>query len=83
MQYYYRSEYGRNGYRKRMLAIRIEIQRNIEDIGHGEVGLGSNEDEGWFLGFDHEGQDVFMKIVKLCLKIASCQMLRRKEAMFL
>ena len=66
-----------------MLAIRIEIQRNIEDIGHGEVGLGSNEDEGWFLGFDHEGQDVFMKIVKLCLKIASCQMLRRKEAMFL
>ena len=25
------------------------------------MGLESNEDEGWFLGFDHEGQDVFMK----------------------
>ena len=24
-----------------------EIQRNIEDIGHVEVGLESNEDEGW------------------------------------
>ena len=24
-----------------------EIQRNTEDIGHVEVGLESNEDEGW------------------------------------
>ena len=38
-----------------------EIQRNSEDIGHGEVRFESDEDEGWFLGFDHEGQDVFMK----------------------
>ena len=38
-----------------------EIQRSITDIGNGEVGLESDEDEGWFLGFDHEGQDVFMK----------------------
>ena len=38
-----------------------EIQRNIEDIVNVEVGLESNEDEGWFLGFDHEEQDMFMK----------------------
>ena len=38
-----------------------EIQRNIENIGYGEVRLESNEDEEWFLGFDHAGQDVFMK----------------------
>ena len=38
-----------------------EIQRNIEDIGNGEVELESTEDEEWFLGFDHEQQDVFMK----------------------
>ena len=38
-----------------------EIQRNIKDIGHGEVGLESDEDKGWFLGFDHEVHDVFMK----------------------
>ena len=25
------------------------------------MGLESNEDEGWFLGFDHEGPNVFMK----------------------
>ena len=92
MQCYYRCQYGRNGYRKRMHAIwnemrmfnvteqRLidqnnniltrkqlsdlkleEIQRNIKNIGHGEVGLESNEDEGWFLGLDHERPDVFMK----------------------
>ena len=33
-----------------------EMQRNIEDTGHGEVGLESDEDEGWFLRFDHEGR---------------------------
>ena len=38
-----------------------EIQRNIPDIGNSELGLESDEDEGCFLGFDHEGQDVFMK----------------------
>ena len=32
-----------------------EIQRNMEDIGNGEMGLESDEDEGWLLGFDHEG----------------------------
>ena len=99
MQCYYRSEYGRNGYRKRMHAIwnnmgmfnvteqRLvdqksnilkikwlsdleleEIQRNIEDIGNGEVGLESDEDEGWFLGCDHEGQDVFMKECEFALE---------------
>ena len=92
MQCYYRNEYGRNGYRKRMHAIwnemgmfnvreqRLvdqknnilkrkwpsdleleEIQRNIKDIRHGKVGLECDEDEGWFLGFDHEWQDVFRK----------------------
>ena len=30
-----------------------EIQRNIKDIGHSEVGLESDEDEGWFLGSDY------------------------------
>ena len=43
-----------------------EIQRNIQDIGNGGVGLESDEDEGWSLGFDHEGQNVFMKEYKLC-----------------
>ena len=38
-----------------------KIQRNIKDIRNGEVGLESIEDEEWFLVFDHEGQDVFMK----------------------
>ena len=33
-----------------------EIQRNIEEIRHGEVELESDEDEGWFFGFDHKGQ---------------------------
>ena len=92
MQYYYRSEYGRNGYSKGMHVIwneigmfnvtnqRLvdqkyniliskwlldleweEIQRDIEDIRHDEVRLESNEDEGWFFGFDHEGHDVFYK----------------------
>ena len=38
-----------------------ETQRNIEDTGNSEMGLESDGDEGWFLGFDHERQDVFMK----------------------
>ena len=54
-----------------------EIQRNIEDIGHGEVGIGSNEDEGWFLGSDHEGQ------YEVVLEDVEVPILRRKEAMFL
>ena len=45
-----------------------EIQRNIKDIGNGEVGLENDEDEGWFLGFDHEGQDVFMKECEVALE---------------
>ena len=45
-----------------------EIQRNIDDIGNGEVGLERNEDEGWFLGFDHEGRDVFMKECEVVLE---------------
>ena len=92
MQYYYKSDYGRNRYKKRMHAIwdemgmfnvaqqklvdlktnilqkkwmldleLVEIQRNIEDIGNGKMGLKSYQDDGWFLGFYHEGQDIFMK----------------------
>ena len=45
-----------------------EIQRNIEDIGNGEMRLESDEDEEWFLGFDHEGQDVFMKECEVALE---------------
>ena len=45
-----------------------EIQRNIEDINNGEVGLESDEDEGWFLGFDHEWQDVFIKECEVVLE---------------
>ena len=99
MQCYYRSEYGRNGYRKRMHATwnemgmfnvteqRLvdqknnilrrkwlsdfeleEIQRNVEDIRNSEVRLESDEDERWFLGFDHEGQDVFIKECEVVLE---------------
>ena len=32
------------------------------------MGLESNEDEGWFLGFDREGQDVFMKGCEVALE---------------
>ena len=35
---------------------------------HGEVGLVSDEDEGWFLGFDHEGRYVFMKECEVVLE---------------
>ena len=48
-----------------------EIQRCIDDTGCGEVGLESNEDEGWFLGFDYERQDVFMK---KCEVVLDCMM---------
>ena len=99
MQCYYRSEYGRNVYRKRMHALWYEmgmfkvteqklvdqknnilkrkwlldlgleeIQRNIEYIQHGEVGLESNEDEGLFSGTDHEGHDMFMKECEVVLE---------------
>ena len=55
--------------RKWLLDLELEeIQRNIEDIGNGEVKLESDEDEGWFLGFDHEGQDVFMKECEVVLE---------------
>ena len=99
MQCYYRSENGRNGYRKRMHAISNEmgmfnvtehrlddqknnilkrkwlsdfeleeIQRSIEDIGHSKAGLESDEDDRWFLGFDHKGQNVFMKECEVVLE---------------
>ena len=45
-----------------------EIQRNIEDIGNGEVELESDVDEGLFLGFDREGHDVFMKVSEVALE---------------
>ena len=45
-----------------------EIQRNIEDIGYGEVALEGDEDEGWFLGFDHGGQDLFMEECEVVLE---------------
>ena len=45
-----------------------EIQRNIEDIGNGAVGLKSDKDELWFLGFHHEGQDVFKKECEVVLE---------------
>ena len=45
-----------------------EIQRNIKDIGHDEVGLESDEDEGWFLVFDHEVLGLFMKECKVVLE---------------
>ena len=54
-----------------------EIHRNIEDIEHGEVGLERDEDEGWFLGFDHEGQDVFRKKCRVVLE--DCMMPNVKE----
>ena len=44
------------------------IQRKIEDVRNDEVGLESDEDEEWFLGFDHEGQDVFMKECEVVLE---------------
>ena len=45
-----------------------EIQRYIEDIEHGEVLLASDEEEGRFLEFDHERQDVFMKESEVVLQ---------------
>ena len=36
--------------RKWLLDLKLEeIQRNIEDIGHGEMGLESDKDDEWFL----------------------------------
>ena len=32
------------------------------------MGLDSDEDEGWFWGFDHEGQDVFIKECEVALE---------------
>ena len=50
-----------------------EIQRNIEDIRQCEVWSESDEDEEWFLGFDHERQDVFM------LEYEDCMVLNAEE----
>ena len=60
-----------------------EIQRNIDDIGPREVGLESNEHEGWFLGFDHEGQDVFMKECEVAPEDCMVTNVEEEEAMFL
>ena len=57
-----------------------EIQRNIEDIRNAEVRMENDEDEGWFLGFHHEGQDVFMEECEVVLE--DC-MVPNVEAMFL
>ena len=45
-----------------------EIRRIIKNIGNGEVGLESSKDEEWCFGFDHAGQDVFMKECKFVLE---------------
>ena len=45
----------------------LELE-NIEDIRNGEVGLESTEDEGRFLGFDHEGQVLFIKECQVALE---------------
>ena len=48
------------------MAVGFKNERNTKKhrgIRHCEVGLKRNEDEGWFLEFDHEGQDVPMKVV--------------------
>ena len=45
-----------------------EIQTNTKDIKSGEVGLECEDNEGWFLGFELEQQDVFMKECKAVLK---------------
>ena len=45
-----------------------EVQRNIEDIENGEVELESDVDEGWFLGFGYEGQDMFMEECEVALE---------------
>ena len=53
------------------MAVGFRTGRNIEDIGdigNGEVGLESDKDEGWFLRFDHEGQDVCMKECEVALE---------------
>ena len=45
-----------------------ESQRNTEDIGHGEVRLKSDKDEGWFGSWDFIMKDsmCLRKNVKLC-----------------
>ena len=45
------------------------IQTNIEDIRHGEVGLESEGDEGWFSEIVHERHDVFMKECLVVLEV--------------
>ena len=52
------------------MAVGFSTGRNTkkQNNGNGEVGLGSDEDEGWFLGFDHEAQDVFMKECEVALE---------------
>ena len=64
--------------RKRLPDLELEeIQRNMEDNSNGEVGLESDEIKGWLLGFDHEGQDVFMKEREVVLE--DCMVLNLEE----
>ena len=60
-----------------------EIQRNIDGIWHVEVGLESDEEEGCFLEFDHEGQGVFMKECEVVLEDCMVPNVEEKEAMLL
>ena len=57
----------KNNILKRKWLSDLELE-NIEDIRNGEVGLESNEDEGRFLGFDHEGQVLFIKECQVALE---------------
>ena len=45
-----------------------------------EVGLESEEDEGWFLGFDHEGHDVFMKECEAALEDCMVPNVKRERS---
>ena len=60
-----------------------EIQRNIKDIGHGEVELESNEDEGLFLEFVHEGQHMFMKECEVVLEDCMVSNVEEERSNFL
>ena len=40
----------------------------MAEIRNGKEWFKNDEDEGWFLGFDNEGQDVFMKECEVVLE---------------
>ena len=69
--------------RKWLLGLELEeIQRTIEDIGNGEVGLESDVDERWFVGFDHEVQNVFMKECEVALEDCMVQNVEDRSNVF-